>query len=251
MLGPDTERKNVWYLPTAPRRDGMGDAFVRGQVEGLKREFKLGRVEIIDVEYVKGEALKRQLAKLESVDVIYADMGNTYNLRHHLRNSGGDQLVRELMEAGTIFIGSSAGSIVAGRTIQMAFWKGWDDRTAEGTINVDWTDPVQAQGLDLGGGRSFFPHANGRYGDKAWQDEQAKKHGHDDHEVIKLADGQGFVIDGARAHMAADEGPADKLTADEEPPALDAESWGNLHGGMSTWITGGERGKTTSDATWI
>ena len=32
----------------------------------------------------------------------------------------------------------------------MAFWKNWDDKTAGGTISVDWTDPKNAGGLDLG-----------------------------------------------------------------------------------------------------
>ncbi|CAE8733920.1 unnamed protein product [Polarella glacialis] len=200
MVGDSPNSQTVWYLPTAPLRDGMGPGFVRSQVAEFKREFNLGKVEIIDVEYVKGEELKNAIAKLGRVDVIYAEMGNTYNLRHHLRESGGDKLIHDAMDAGAIYVGSSAGSIVAGRTIQMAFWKDWDDRTAEGTIRVNWEDPELARGLDLGGGRSFFPHANGQYGRKAWQDEQAKKHGHTDHEVIKLADGEGFVIDGDSAY---------------------------------------------------
>eukprot|EP00931_Biecheleriopsis_adriatica_P064610 TRINITY_DN39363_c0_g1_i1.p2 TRINITY_DN39363_c0_g1~~TRINITY_DN39363_c0_g1_i1.p2 ORF type:complete len:229 (+),score=55.85 TRINITY_DN39363_c0_g1_i1:131-817(+) len=200
MLGKDPENKSVWYLPTAPLRDGMSPSFVKSQVADLKREFGLGRVEVIDVEYVKGEQLKQAVADLGKVDVIYAEMGNTYNLRHHLRNSGGDQLVRDAMDAGAIYIGASAGSIVAGKTIQMAFWKDWDDRTAEGTISVNWEDKDLGSGLNLGGGRSFFPHANGQYARRDWQDAQAKKHGHTDHEVVKMADGEGFVIDGDKAY---------------------------------------------------
>ena len=90
-------------------------------------------------------------------------------MRHHLRESGGDKLVMELLDKGSIYVGSSAGSIVGGRTIQMAFWKNWDDKTAEGTISVDWNNPDLARGLDIGGGRSFFPHANGQYANKQWQ----------------------------------------------------------------------------------
>ena len=30
-----------------------------------------------------------------------------------------------------------------------AFWKNWDDKTAEGTITVDWTDPALSSGLNL------------------------------------------------------------------------------------------------------
>ncbi|CAE7770838.1 unnamed protein product [Symbiodinium sp. CCMP2592] len=200
LLGEQPESKTVWYIPTAPLRDGMGMGMVRSQVAMLKREFGLSRVVVIDVEYVKGDELKKAVAALGRVDVVWAEMGNTYALRHHLRDSGGDQLVFDAMDAGAIYVGSSAGSIVAGRTVQMAFWKDWDDKTAEGTIDVDWKDPRHAEGLDLGGGRSFFPHANGQYARTAWQEAQAKKHGHTDHEVIKLADGEGFVIDGDKAY---------------------------------------------------
>jgi len=200
LLGDRPESKKVWYIPTAPLRDGMSMRMVRSQVEMLKREFGLGTVEVIDVEYVKGDALNKSIAALGGVDVIWAEMGNTYALRHHLRDAGGDQLVYDALDAGALYVGSSAGSIVAGRTVQMAFWKDWDDKSAEGTIAVDWKDPVHAQGLDIGGGRSFFPHANGQYARTSWQEAQAKKHGHTDHEVVKLADGEGYVIDGDKAY---------------------------------------------------
>ena len=113
-------------------------------------------------------------------------------MRHHLRESGGDKLVMELLDKGSIYVGSSAGSIVGGRTIQMAFWKNWDDKTAEGTISVDWNNPDLARGLDIGGGRSFFPHANGQYASASWQQAQAARLGHTDHEVVKMADGEGW-----------------------------------------------------------
>lgn len=78
----------------------------------------------------------------------------------------------------------------------MALWKNWDDQTCEGTVAVDWTDPELSKGLNLAGGRSIFPHANGRYAAAAWQRAQAEKHGHTDHEVVALADGEGLVIEG-------------------------------------------------------
>ena len=128
-------------------------------------------------------------------------MGNTYNLCYHMHNSGGAALVHELMDAGAIYVGSSAGSIMAGHTCQMALWKNWDDQTCEGTVHVDWSDREVARGLDLAGGRSIFPHASGQYASKTWQQAQARKHGHTDHEVIALADGQGVVIEGESVRL--------------------------------------------------
>mmetsp|Transcript_112723 Transcript_112723/g.283466 ORF Transcript_112723/g.283466 Transcript_112723/m.283466 type:complete len:268 (-) Transcript_112723:37-840(-) len=200
MLGNSPERWSLWYIPTATLNDGGTLLTVSRTVARLQSDYSFGRVEVIDPERVNGSALRSRVAGLGQDLVIWAESGNTYALRYHLRQSGGDALVYELMDQGAIYVGSSAGSIVAGRTVQMAFWKNWDDRSAGGTISVNWTDPATAKGLDLAGGRSIFPHANGRYANKTWQDEQARRYGHTDHEVVKLADGEGFVIDGSRCY---------------------------------------------------
>jgi len=169
----------------------------RQQMAQIKKELNLGKIEWIDPEYVTGETLRQAVQQLGRVDVVYAEMGNTYNICHHLHKSGGAELVRELvMSKGAVYVGASAGSIMAGRTIQMAFWKDWDDRTCEGTVSCDWTNPATAQGLNIAGGRSIFPHANGQYAQKEWQEMQARRHGHTDHEVVPLADGEGLVIVG-------------------------------------------------------
>mmetsp|Transcript_80422 Transcript_80422/g.217836 ORF Transcript_80422/g.217836 Transcript_80422/m.217836 type:complete len:91 (+) Transcript_80422:12-284(+) len=73
-------------------------------------------------------------------------------------------------------------------------------RSAGGRISVNWSDPGQAAGLDACGGRSFLPHANGRYADRRWQDAQQRRYGHM-HEVVRLADGQGFVVDGPSTRL--------------------------------------------------
>lgn len=198
LLGDDPGSKTAWYIPTAALAESWTQRDVRQAAAKLQASFNLGRVEIIDVEHVKGESLIKALAELGGVDVVWAEAGNTYALRHHLRTSGADDLIREALYGGALYVGSSAGSIVAGRTVQMAFWKDWDDRTAGFAINVDWDDAKLARGLDLVGGRSFFPHANGPYGSREWQDAQARKHGHTDHEVVRLRDGEAFLIEEGR-----------------------------------------------------
>lgn len=119
------------------------------QASQIGSQFSLGSTKVIDPEHVQGAALEREVSALKP-SVIYLEMGNTYALRHHLRVSGADELVRRAVEGGAVLVGSSAGSICIGRTVQMAFWKNWDDKTASGTISVDWTDPKNAAGLNLG-----------------------------------------------------------------------------------------------------
>lgn len=62
---------------------------------------------------------------LEGAACIWVTGGNTFFLMHHLRNSGLDAIIRERLEAGAVYVGCSAGSIVAGASMQTAFWKGW------------------------------------------------------------------------------------------------------------------------------
>ena len=228
MLGDRSSAKaTCWYIPTAPLRDGWSKRQAQEQMASVGRQFNL-QCAWIDVEYTKGAELKAAIGKLGKVDVIYAEMGNTYNLCYHLWNSGGAELIKELMDAGAsmptscviernplsrdpmgltaasnsfrasfaVYVGASAGSIMAGRTCQMALWKDWDDQSCEGTVSVDWSDKEVAKGLNLAGGRSIFPHANGQYADAKWQQAQAQRHGHTDHEVVALQDGHGIVIEG-------------------------------------------------------
>ncbi|KAJ1460950.1 hypothetical protein M885DRAFT_508435 [Pelagophyceae sp. CCMP2097] len=162
---------------------------------GLQADLGLGRLEWIDPEYTRGESLRTAVSGLGRVDVVWVAGGNTYNLAHHVHASGGGEIIKDLLADGTVFVGASAGSILAGRTVQTVFWKNWDDQTCEGTVNVDWKDAHVSRGLDVAGGISIFPHANGPYGGADWQNEQAQRHGHNDHTVVRLADGQGVVVE--------------------------------------------------------
>lgn len=165
MLGSgDLGKKTGWYIPTAALRDGWSEATARSRMQNIQRRYGLGRLQWIDMEYVKGDKLRKAVQALGKIDFIWAEVGNTYNLAYHMWNSGGAEIVQQLVGEDTLYLGSSAGSIMAGRTIQTAFWKDWDDRTCEGTVSVDWHRAENARGLNLAGGRSIFPHANGPYG---------------------------------------------------------------------------------------
>ena len=89
-------------------------------MSSVQQSFNLGRIEWIDPEYTKGEELKRAVGSLGRVDMIYCEMGNTYNLCWHLWRSGGAELILEHVKKGAVYVGSSAGSIMAGKTCQMA-----------------------------------------------------------------------------------------------------------------------------------
>merc|ERR1711998_239722 len=72
MLGADPSSTSVWYIPTAPLRDGMSARFVDQQVAMLKRTFNLSRVHVIDPEYCTPEALEKQVTAA-APGVIWAE----------------------------------------------------------------------------------------------------------------------------------------------------------------------------------
>lgn len=189
----DCRGRTAWYIPTAAIGEDAPPSFLQSRAAQLKM-FGFADVQIIDPMHVQGDALRERIKALNPA-CISMDVGNTYYLMHALRQSGGDEIITQAADNGTVILGSSAGSICLGETVQIAFWKGWDDRRCRGIEDV-WDDKERARGLQLLGGRSIFPHASGPYGSKKWQDEQRRRNGHEDLEVIALANGQGVVIEG-------------------------------------------------------
>ena len=68
-----------------------------------------------------------------------------------------DKLVRQRVGAGALYVGCSAGSIVAGESISTAFWKGWDDPAV---APADWEDAANLRAMGLAPGRCFFPSSS-------------------------------------------------------------------------------------------
>lgn len=56
--------------------------------------------------------------KLGSKDVIWVNAGNTYYLRWTMKQTGADEIIRELVTHGTVYAGWSAGGMVAGPTLR-------------------------------------------------------------------------------------------------------------------------------------
>lgn len=96
---------------------------------------------------------------LSTAQCIWVTGGNTFFLWHHMRRRGLHTLVRRrVLDEGCLYVGQSAGAIIAGPTIRTAHWKGWDDPAAGGALEgVEWTDEAM-QAVGLVPDRAFFPH---------------------------------------------------------------------------------------------
>ena len=106
--------KTVTFIPTASTVEAV-NFFVKSGKKALE---KLGmRVDELDVSTAAREDIARKLAEN---DCIYICGGNTFFLLQELRRSGADALIREQVNAGKLYIGESAGAMVAAPDIAYA-----------------------------------------------------------------------------------------------------------------------------------
>ncbi len=86
--------------------------------DGVEKFEGLGlEVTVIDLKEFrnKPDLLKKELS---STDVIWGYGGNTFCLRDEMRQSGFDEIIRDLLNDGKVYGGESAGAIVAGSTLK-------------------------------------------------------------------------------------------------------------------------------------
>ena len=75
---------------------------------------------------IEGKTEAQVMKELELKDIIFVEGGNTFYLLSAMRACNFEKVIRKLLKQGKVYIGVSAGSIVAGRTIQTAGWKNGD-----------------------------------------------------------------------------------------------------------------------------
>lgn len=136
----ELNNKKVLYITTAS--DGETD-----DKSWMDKEYKtildLGINEDNITEYKIGNNID-----IMAYDIIYMMGGNTFYLLDMIRKNNFDNEIRDFINAGKIYIGSSAGSEILGNSIDMAI--GYDDN------NVNMTDFTGLKIID----GLIIPHCN-------------------------------------------------------------------------------------------
>jgi peptidase E len=108
----------VAFITTAAKPEENLD-YLKNDWSIMKDEMGFN-LEEIDIEGKKeGEVMKL----LELKDIIFVEGGNTFYLLKAVRGCNFEKVIRKLLKSGKVYIGVSAGSIVAGRTVKTAGWK--------------------------------------------------------------------------------------------------------------------------------
>lgn len=94
--------------------------------------------------------------------VVYVEGGNTFWLQHCIDKGDWGQHIQSACtgpDAKSVYIGKSAGAIIAGTTVETATWKGWDDPSIVPSKET-YEDWQRHPGLSMVGSQCFFPHMN-------------------------------------------------------------------------------------------
>ncbi len=116
---PLSESK-ILYVTTASKRVPNTDYMERQKQAMDKLNFSYTQYDIA------GKSKEELKELLPEYDVVYVEGGNTFYLLKSVRESGFEEVVKELLPKGLAYIGTSAGSYIACPSIVMATWSNRD-----------------------------------------------------------------------------------------------------------------------------
>jgi len=112
-LGRSVDGLKVMFLNTASEVEEGDKKWLQDDRDSL---VKMG-FEVFDYT-ITGKSEQEVMQAVESIDVLFVAGGNTFYLLEQARKCGFEKIVKDLMERGVIYIGSSAGSLLAGPDIE-------------------------------------------------------------------------------------------------------------------------------------
>ncbi|MGD9276845.1 MAG: Type 1 glutamine amidotransferase-like domain-containing protein [Candidatus Pacearchaeota archaeon] len=114
LVGKSAEKIKIVYIPTAAN----GEEDSSYIIENKKEIMNAGILEknLIDFDLDK----KPNCSQLENIDALYIEGGNTFYLAKKFREENFDSKVKSLLKKGIVYVGVSAGSVIAGKRIDIA-----------------------------------------------------------------------------------------------------------------------------------
>ena len=110
----DLAKKKAIFIPTA------GDPYNnRDFVEADRIALEKYGLDVVEMD-VKNRSEEEIREAIDGADIVLVAGGNTFYLMEKLKKSGADKVIKEFIEKGGMYIGSSAGSIICCPTIEGA-----------------------------------------------------------------------------------------------------------------------------------
>jgi dipeptidase E len=118
LLKKNPKDTNVCFISTAADHPMIDKWFVKRDRDRLEEmRFKMSDVDL------KQESESSLSKKLDGFDMVFVTGGNTFYLLEKVRDSGFDVAIRRFLDRGGIYVGASAGSLIAGLNIESSGWQ--------------------------------------------------------------------------------------------------------------------------------
>ena len=114
LLGKAPADTRVFFIPTASRTEHEMFYVRESESELIQLGIPKENIVWLDINNVAA------VGDLSRFDVIYACGGNTFFLMQKLREAGLDKKIVDLANQGKVYVGVSAGSVIAGPDISIA-----------------------------------------------------------------------------------------------------------------------------------
>lgn len=116
LTGISKSEMKIGYITTASK--GSRDTAFLEKVKNAMKENAID-FEEIDIE---GKGKDKILNFFKNKNIIHVEGGNTFYLLKAIRESGFAEILKELLNEGKIYIGTSAGAYIMCPTIEVANW---------------------------------------------------------------------------------------------------------------------------------
>lgn len=129
--------KTIAYIPTAANGEEVYGKWREGESWNLVKTLGAKVEPVILEELESREAVKR----LRGKDIIWMAGGSCSYLMYWLRRRELVGKLREYIDKGSLYVGSSAGSMVTGKTLEVAEWYlGYPETGASLFPGLNWVD---------------------------------------------------------------------------------------------------------------
>ena len=143
---------------------------------------------------IKGKSVDTLRSDLSQYQVIFVDGGNTYYLLDQIKKSGLDIVIRELLNSGVVYIGSSAGSCIMCSTIDYV------ELVEHKEVVPNMTEYDGLSLID----KLILPHyGRSKYADRHGDILAIKKYGN---QILPLRDDQAVIVNGDETEIVTSKG---------------------------------------------
>lgn len=171
LINNSPSTTKVLFIPTASRTEEELFYVNKSREELLKVGIKEENIIVYNLDYIISKA------ELTQINVVYICGGNTFYLLHRIREVSFDSILDKLIQAGVVYVGASAGSLVTGPDINIPDYLASNDICLKAFNGLNYTDKI------------IIPH----YSEEAAEMVERTK-ASTNHPVITLTDKQALLV---------------------------------------------------------